>query len=149
MWAQSLGREDPLEDDTATTRVFLPGESYGQRSLAGYIVHGVADNWTRLKQLSTAHSWFITLLVSGVQQSESIIHISPLFLDFLPIWVITEHWVEFHVLCSRFSSVINFMWISSMYMSISIFQFIPSHFPCWYPCLLGANSFLSLDDDYY
>jgi len=31
-----LGWEDPLEKGTATTSVFLPGESQGQRSLAGY-----------------------------------------------------------------------------------------------------------------
>ena len=30
------------------TPVFLPGESHGQRSLAGYIVHGVAKSQTRL-----------------------------------------------------------------------------------------------------
>ena len=33
---QSLGREDPLEKETQLTPLFLPGESYGQRSLAGY-----------------------------------------------------------------------------------------------------------------
>ena len=32
----SLGREDPLEEGTATTLVFLPREFHGQRSLAGY-----------------------------------------------------------------------------------------------------------------
>ena len=32
---QSLGWEDPLEEGMATTPVFLPGESHGQRSLAG------------------------------------------------------------------------------------------------------------------
>ena len=31
-----LGREDPLEDETATTPVFVPGKPHGQRSLAGY-----------------------------------------------------------------------------------------------------------------
>ena len=31
----SLGREDPLDKGMATTPVFLPGESHGQRSLAG------------------------------------------------------------------------------------------------------------------
>ena len=55
MWVQSLGGEDPLEEGMATpstilawsgkipwrrkwqlTPVFLPGESHGQRSLAGY-----------------------------------------------------------------------------------------------------------------
>ena len=37
MWVQSLGQEDPLEKDLAPTPVFLPGESYGQRILVGYI----------------------------------------------------------------------------------------------------------------
>ena len=35
-WVQFLGREDPLEKRMATPSVFLPGESHGQRSLAGY-----------------------------------------------------------------------------------------------------------------
>ena len=33
---QSLGREDALEKGMASTLIFLPGESHGQRSLAGY-----------------------------------------------------------------------------------------------------------------
>ena len=33
---QSLGQEDPLEKETATPPVFLPGEFHEQRSLAGY-----------------------------------------------------------------------------------------------------------------
>ena len=37
---QFLGREDPLEKRMATPSVFLPGESYGQRSLAGYSPRG-------------------------------------------------------------------------------------------------------------
>ena len=28
----SLGQEDPLEEDMATTPVFLPGKSHGQKS---------------------------------------------------------------------------------------------------------------------
>ena len=35
-WVQSLGWEDPLEKGMTTPPVFLPGESHGQRSLAGY-----------------------------------------------------------------------------------------------------------------
>ena len=45
---QSLGWEDPLEKEMATTLVFLPGKSHGQRSLAGYIVHGITKSRTRL-----------------------------------------------------------------------------------------------------
>ena len=35
-WVGSLGREDPLEKERHPIPVFLPGESHGQRSLAGY-----------------------------------------------------------------------------------------------------------------
>ena len=34
-----------LEKEMATTPVFLPGKSHGQRSLAGYVVHGVTIEW--------------------------------------------------------------------------------------------------------
>ena len=33
---QSLGLKDPLGEGMATPPVFLPGESHGQRRLAGY-----------------------------------------------------------------------------------------------------------------
>ena len=36
MQVQSLGWEDPLEESMATHSIFLPGESHGQRSPAGY-----------------------------------------------------------------------------------------------------------------
>ena len=36
MQVQFLGWEDPLEESMQPTSVFLPGESYGQRSLAVY-----------------------------------------------------------------------------------------------------------------
>ena len=45
MWAQSLGPEDPLEKELATTLVFLPGKSHGQKSLAGYSPWG-RKSWT-------------------------------------------------------------------------------------------------------
>ena len=34
--AGDLGWEDPLEKEIATYSVFLPGQSHGQKSLAGY-----------------------------------------------------------------------------------------------------------------
>ena len=36
----TLGQEDPLEEDMAT---YLPGESHGQRSLAGYSPQGCEE----------------------------------------------------------------------------------------------------------
>ena len=48
MQVRSLGGEDPLEEVMATTPVFLPGKSHGQRSLVGGSpwvtkVHGVTS----------------------------------------------------------------------------------------------------------
>ena len=36
MWAQSLGREDPLKEGMVTTAILVPGRFHGQRSLVGY-----------------------------------------------------------------------------------------------------------------
>jgi len=49
MWetqVQSLGKEDPLEKGMLPTPVFLPGESHGQRSLAGYSPWGCKEQDT-------------------------------------------------------------------------------------------------------
>ena len=40
MWVRALGREDPLEEEWQPTPVFSPGESHGQRSLAGHSPQG-------------------------------------------------------------------------------------------------------------
>ena len=44
-WVQSLGWEDPLEEEWRPTLVFLPGNSHGQWT---WQVCGVAKNWTWL-----------------------------------------------------------------------------------------------------
>ena len=49
-WVQSLGQEDALEKEMATTPVFLPGEFHGQRSLAGY------SPWGRKELDPTEHT---------------------------------------------------------------------------------------------
>ena len=51
-WVRALGREDPLKEERATTPVFLPGESHGQRSLAGCSPQGHRESDTT-EQLST------------------------------------------------------------------------------------------------
>jgi len=45
---RSLGWEDPLEKETAATPVFLPGESHGWRSPAGYRPWGCTLPWKYL-----------------------------------------------------------------------------------------------------
>ena len=42
-WVQSLGGEDPLRRAWQSTPVFLPGESHGQRNLAGYSPWGHSE----------------------------------------------------------------------------------------------------------
>ena len=43
---RSLGWDDPLEKEMTTTPVFLPGESHGQRSQAGYSPQGSKESDT-------------------------------------------------------------------------------------------------------
>ena len=43
MWVWSLNWEDPLEKEMATHSIVLPGESYGQISLAGYSPQGLKE----------------------------------------------------------------------------------------------------------
>ena len=43
MQVWSLGLKDPLEVGMATTPVFLPGESHGQRSLSGHSPYGCKE----------------------------------------------------------------------------------------------------------
>ena len=45
-WVRFLGWEDRLKKEMATTPVFLPGESHGQRSLVGYTVHEIVESDT-------------------------------------------------------------------------------------------------------
>ena len=47
-WVQSLGQEDALEKEMATTPVFLPGDSHGQRGGWRATVHGVSKSQTWL-----------------------------------------------------------------------------------------------------
>ena len=44
MWVWSLGQEDPWRRKWLPAPVVLPGKSYGQRNLVGYIVHRVTES---------------------------------------------------------------------------------------------------------
>ena len=58
--------EDPLEKDMATTPIFLPGESHGQKSLVGYSPGGCKEVDT-MEQLSwhTSHSGLFSTISSA------------------------------------------------------------------------------------
>ena len=43
-WVQSLSQENPMEKGITTHSVFLPGKSYGQRSLVGYTPWGQKES---------------------------------------------------------------------------------------------------------
>ena len=44
MWVRSLGWEDPLEEELATTSVVLLGKSQGQRALVGCRPQGCKES---------------------------------------------------------------------------------------------------------
>ena len=60
MCVQSLGREDALEEGMAPTPVFSPGESQGQRSLAGY------SPWGRKESDTTEVTEHTRMHVAGI-----------------------------------------------------------------------------------
>ena len=113
------------------TPVFSPGESHGQRGLAGYSSWGCKES-DKADATQQAHAWLIynIVLVFAVQQSELVIHISTHCQIIFPYMSLqsTEQSSQC-MLCSRFLLVIYFVY-SSVYVSIPIFQFIlPSPFP--------------------
>ena len=52
---RSLGRADPWKTEWQPTPLFLPGESQGQRSLAGCRAHGLAES-DATEQRARAHT---------------------------------------------------------------------------------------------
>ena len=70
---QSLGEEEPLEKEMATSPVSLPGESHGQRSLVGYSQWGPkeSDTTERLTHTHTTFHWIkFKLCYYSVQEYE-------------------------------------------------------------------------------
>ena len=53
IWVRSLGKEDPLEKEMATTSAFLPEKFHGQSSLLGYSPMGHKE-LDKTEQLSTS-----------------------------------------------------------------------------------------------
>ena len=49
-----MGQEDPLEEEMATTPVFLPEKFHGQRSLADYSPRGHTES-DMTERLNTQH----------------------------------------------------------------------------------------------
>ena len=66
----SLAREDPLEKEMATTLVFLPAESQGQRSLVGYSPWGLKE-LEMIEQLT--HSVSLPVFKPVVSHSDSLL----------------------------------------------------------------------------
>ena len=62
-----LGQEDPLEKKWKPTPVFLPGESHGQRSFAGYSPWS-CKSWTRLSNSPITTTTFFN--VHSLQSEE-------------------------------------------------------------------------------
>ena len=65
MRASSLGQEDPLEKEMATTPVFLPGKFHGQRSLAGYRPRGLKESDTTERLSMNVGLFHLRALLAG------------------------------------------------------------------------------------
>ena len=109
------------------TPVSLPGKFHGQSSLVGCSPWGHKESgMTEQLTLTYLQLIYNVVLLSSVQQNKSVIHIHISTL-FTILFHIDDYRVlrEFSVLHSRSLLVIYFIH-SSVYMSISISQCIPS-----------------------
>ena len=66
IWVQSLGQEDPLEKEMATTPTFLLGKFHRQRSLLGYSLWGL---WSHRELDTTEHEHTHTHMVALARTS--------------------------------------------------------------------------------
>ena len=84
MWVRSLGQEDPQRRKWLTTPVFLPGESHGHRSLAGYSPWGPQR---------VQHDW-VTNIHTGGFSWWSTSPQAPSLMDYISIWhLLSQLWV--------------------------------------------------------
>ena len=60
-WVQSLGREDPLEEEMATCSSNLAWKAPWTKEPGQLQSKGIAKSWTRLKRLSTTHTYIYRL----------------------------------------------------------------------------------------
>ena len=60
-WVQSLGWEDPLEEGMATHSSVLDWRMLMDKGAWRAAVHGITQNWTRLKRLSTAEHYSLNM----------------------------------------------------------------------------------------
>ena len=104
-WVQSLGWEDNLEKEMAihsSIHVFLPGKSYGQRSLMGYIAHGVtrvrhnlvtqpSPPWIKRKSKNHVwEQWKLAVPKSGTWLSCGSNHHFFIYVTLLKMWRTSE-----------------------------------------------------------
>ena len=59
-WFDAWFEKRPWRGEQQPTPIFWPGESHGQRSLAGYTVHGVAKNQTGLSDFHLSNLTFLS-----------------------------------------------------------------------------------------
>ena len=111
MWVWSLGQENAWGREQLPPPVILPGGFRGPRSLAGY-----RHDWATHTHTHIVLCWFL-LCSKGNQLC--VTHI-PSFLDFLPIQVSTERWVEVPVIRSGFSLVTYFMSHSCIHVNANL-----------------------------
>ena len=64
---QSLGWEDPLEKEMATTTVLLPGKSHGWRGLVGYSPWGHKESDTTEQLQFLSFSEVSTVIIPNLQ----------------------------------------------------------------------------------
>ena len=101
---KSLGLENALEKEMATHSVFLPRESQGQRSLAGYSPRGLQDldvtEWVNTHAWLICNVWASSLCTAKCTHIQWCIYRYLFFSQCFPIQAATGYWAVSSVLYS-------------------------------------------------
>ena len=158
---QLLGREDPLEEETAASPVLLPGESHGLRSLAGcgqMVEKSLTwlSNWTIKKNKNTKKSnnkieqlqQYIIVKFMWMWSFSILLYKSCLFHLNLALFT---HWpqvLHFEVKCYTKASM-GFFFLHNFtnirfVLTIDLSKFNTKHFGAFFPFLIKWRTFTFL-----
>ena len=110
-WIRSLGWTIPWRRKWHPTSVFLLGKPHGQRSLAGYIGHGVPRSWTEPSmRMFSCTLYALPLALIYITKHFCFIWMTSLILIFLTMH---GNWVRINMKQTRLNSSGSLMWMNS------------------------------------
>ena len=112
-WIQSLGWEDPLEEEMTTPSSILPWESHGQRSLAGYSPWSCKSIKHNLRT-SQQQSYRKLVTLQMILVHRHINEFCPVRLLIIVLWLLTSFITICYFISALIACVCSFLIVSPL-----------------------------------